>query len=68
MNCLHEKYEIILSFITKTLCLITLRKPLEILELSLILFIPPKIVNNSDLYKEENKIRHKLYYSGLTML
>ena len=26
MNCLHEKYEIILSFITKTLCLITLRK------------------------------------------
>lgn len=43
-------------------------RPLEILEISLISFIPPIIVNNSDLYKEENKIYHKLYYSGLTML
>lgn len=54
MNSLGEKYEINLSFITKnSVCNHFEERPLEILELSLISFIPPIIVNNSDLYKEE---------------
>lgn len=39
-------------------------RPLEILTLSLTLFILSQIASNSESYKEENKIYHKLNHIG----